>query len=104
MLTKQVLVGEQVTAARRQLTIGRGQCRDDPLGQHAVGGRWTSWATCLWVWVECHPLCVLDDHSCYALGLVARAQERTATVRDALGTLFRYYGLPWAILTDNGPS
>lgn len=50
-----------------------------------------------------HPLCVLDDHSRYALGLLACANEQSPTVQAALTTLFRTYGLPWAILTDNGP-
>lgn len=51
----------------------------------------------------CHPLSVLDDHSRYTVGLVACADEQDATVRAALTQLFRCYGLPRAILTDNGP-
>jgi transposase InsO family protein len=52
---------------------------------------------------RCHPLTVLDDHSRFLLGFVACADERDATVRAALAALFRRYGLPWRILTDNGP-
>lgn len=52
---------------------------------------------------RCHPLSVLDDHSRFLLGLVACADERDATVRAQLEALFRRFGLPWAILTDNGP-
>jgi transposase InsO family protein len=52
---------------------------------------------------RCHPLTVLDDHSRYLLGLVACADERTTTVQAALTALFRRYGLPWRMLTDNGP-
>jgi transposase InsO family protein len=52
---------------------------------------------------RCHPLSVVDDHSRFALGLIACADERDATVRAHLTALFRRYGLPWAILTDNGP-
>jgi transposase InsO family protein len=52
---------------------------------------------------RCHPLSVLDDHARFALGLVACADERDPTVRAILTALFRRYGLPWAILTDNGP-
>lgn len=52
---------------------------------------------------RCHPLTVLDDHSRFALGVVACPDERDATVRAALTALFRRYGLPWRILTDNGP-
>jgi transposase InsO family protein len=52
---------------------------------------------------RCHPLSVLDDHSRYLLALVACADEADQTVRGVLTTLFRRYGLPWRILTDNGP-
>lgn len=52
---------------------------------------------------RCHPLTVLDDHSRFAIGLVACADERFATVQAELTTLFRRYGLPRRILTDNGP-
>jgi transposase InsO family protein len=52
---------------------------------------------------RCHPLSVLDDHSRYLLGLTACADEQDGTVRATLTQLFRHYGLPWRILTDNGP-
>src|SRR5665213_1230877 len=51
---------------------------------------------------RCHPLTVLDDHSRYALGLEACGNEQDATVRERLVTLFRRYGLPFAMLMDNG--
>jgi transposase InsO family protein len=51
---------------------------------------------------RCHPLTVLDDHSRYALGLVACADEQTETVRAALTALFRRHGLPRQMLMDNG--
>jgi len=51
---------------------------------------------------RCHPLTVLDDHSRFALGLEACADERTGTVRNRLTAIFRRYGLPWRILADNG--
>ncbi len=51
---------------------------------------------------RCHPLTVLDDHSRYALGLAACADERAATVQDRLRAIFRRYGLPEAMLMDNG--
>ena len=50
-----------------------------------------------------HPLCILDDHSRYALGLFACPDEQGTTVQAHLITCFRRYGLPWAILSDNGP-
>jgi transposase InsO family protein len=52
---------------------------------------------------RCHPLTVLDDHSRFALGLEACADERWTTVQARLTELFRRYGLPWRILADNGP-
>jgi transposase InsO family protein len=51
---------------------------------------------------RCHPLTVLDDHSRYALGLQACADEKGATVRGHLVSTFRRYGMPQRILVDNG--
>jgi len=51
---------------------------------------------------RCHPLTVLDDHSRYALGLEACADERGATVQERLTGIFRRYGLPRKMLMDNG--
>lgn len=52
---------------------------------------------------RCHPLTMLDDHSRYNIALVACPDERRSTVRQALETAFRTYGLPDAMLADNGP-
>ncbi len=51
---------------------------------------------------RCHPLTVLDDHSRFALGLEACADERGLTVRERLTTIFRRYGLPQRMVMDNG--
>jgi transposase InsO family protein len=51
---------------------------------------------------RCHPLTVLDDHSRYSLGIQACSNEREHTVQNHLVTIFRRYGLPKRILTDNG--
>jgi transposase InsO family protein len=51
---------------------------------------------------HCYPLTVLDDHSRYVVGLRACANQRGETVREQLTELFRRYGLPRRILTDNG--
>jgi transposase InsO family protein len=59
---------------------------DQPLGQGRV-----------------HPLCVVDDHARYAVGLFACANERIGTVQPLLEHCFRVYGLPEAILADNAP-
>lgn len=50
-----------------------------------------------------HPLVLLDDHSRYVLGLWACENEQDSTVRGCLLQAFRRYGLPSAILCDNGP-
>ena len=51
---------------------------------------------------RCHPLTILDDHSRFALGLAACADERTQTVKQRLSTVFRLYGLPERMTMDNG--
>lgn len=50
-----------------------------------------------------HPLTLLDDHSRYALLVAACANEQQPTVQAQLTAAFRRYGLPHAILSDNGP-
>jgi transposase InsO family protein len=52
---------------------------------------------------RCHPLTVVDDHSRYAVVLVAFADERRHGVQAALEAAFRDYGLPERMLMDNGP-
>ena len=49
-----------------------------------------------------HPLTLLDDHSRFALTVTACADEQQTTVRDQLTAVFRRYGVPHVILTDNG--
>ena len=51
----------------------------------------------------CHPLTVLDDHSRYSLVLQACSNQRRPTVQTWLESAFRRYGLPRAMLMDNGP-
>jgi transposase InsO family protein len=52
---------------------------------------------------RCFPLTVLDDHSRYALEIGACGDEQGETVRARLEAVFRHYGLPQRILSDNGP-
>ena len=52
---------------------------------------------------RCHPLTVLDDHSRYALGIVACLNETFETVQQSLTAIFRRYGMPARMLMDNGP-
>jgi transposase InsO family protein len=51
---------------------------------------------------RCEPLTVSDAHSRFVL--VCRALPRTTqgSVRPVMEAIFREYGLPWAIRTDNG--
>jgi len=51
---------------------------------------------------RCHPLTVIDDHSRFCVGLKACGDETGANVKGHLQTIFRLYGLPKAILCDNG--
>ena len=51
---------------------------------------------------RCHPLTVIDDHSRFAVGLRACANEQWPTVQAELTALFRRYGLPRRMLADNG--
>lgn len=51
---------------------------------------------------RCHPLTVLDDHCRYSLGLAACGDETGLTVRTQLTSIFRRYGMPLAMLADNG--
>jgi len=52
---------------------------------------------------RCHPLTAIDDHSRFALVLDACADEQEKTVRERLTAGFRRYGMPFSMLTDNGP-
>jgi putative transposase len=51
---------------------------------------------------RCHPLTILDDHSRFNLALRACPNEQLGTVRQELTRVFETYGLPDAMLTDNG--
>jgi transposase InsO family protein len=49
-----------------------------------------------------HPLTLLDDHARFALTITACGDEQQSTAKDRLTTLFRRYGLPHILLSDNG--
>jgi len=51
---------------------------------------------------QVHPLTLLDDHSRFALLVAACGDQQTGTVRAHLTRVFTHYGLPRAILCDNG--
>lgn len=51
---------------------------------------------------RCHPLMLLDDHSRYCIGARACGNQRGETVRVELVSIFETYGLPEAMLMDNG--
>jgi transposase InsO family protein len=52
---------------------------------------------------RCHPLTVLDDHSRFNVVLWPSADETRGSVQTALTAAFDCYGLPEALLCDNGP-
>lgn len=51
---------------------------------------------------RCHPLTILDDHSRFLLCLDAKENEQYGGVYASLYRVFSEYGLPDAILCDNG--
>ncbi len=51
---------------------------------------------------RCHALTVIDDCSRFALGLEACVNQQGDTVQGRLTGLFRRYGLPQELLSDNG--
>ena len=50
----------------------------------------------------CHPLTITDDHSRFNICLKACSNQREQTVQQELINVFRRYGMPYMILTDNG--
>ncbi len=50
----------------------------------------------------CYPLTVLDDHSRFSLVLRACKNQQRETVQSRLTSAFERYGLPRAMLMDNG--
>lgn len=51
----------------------------------------------------CYPLTLVDDYSRFSLSVAACADQARGTVQDHLRHVFERYGLPQAILCDNGP-
>jgi transposase InsO family protein len=51
---------------------------------------------------RCHPLLLIDDHSRYCLAARACSNQQGETVRRELEGVFHEYGLPDAMLMDNG--
>ena len=52
---------------------------------------------------RCYPLTMLDDHSRFALAVLACPKISTELARPLLTNVFRRYGLPRRITCDNGP-
>lgn len=50
----------------------------------------------------CYPLTIIDDHSRFAIATQACPNQRRQTVKGHLQGVFGRYGLPEAILCDNG--
>jgi len=51
---------------------------------------------------QCHTFGMLDDHSRFNLVLAACGNQQSSTVKQLLTRAFKTYGLPEAILCDNG--
>ncbi|MDR8394680.1 IS481 family transposase, partial [Aliifodinibius sp. S!AR15-10] len=51
----------------------------------------------------CYPLTLIDDHSRFSLAVAGCPNQQRSTVQDRLRAVFDRYGLPEAILCDNGP-
>lgn len=51
---------------------------------------------------KCHPFCVVDDHSRFALGVFALSKTDGAGVGRRLREVFEQYGVPDSILMDHG--
>lgn len=51
----------------------------------------------------CYPLTLVDDYSRFSLAVSACADQKRNTVQQQLRCVFERYGLPQAILCDNGP-
>jgi transposase InsO family protein len=51
---------------------------------------------------QCHPLCVVDDHSRFAVGVYALATLARTSVEPALIDCFERHGVPQAMLMDRG--
>jgi putative transposase len=50
----------------------------------------------------CYPLTIMDHHTRYLLACQSHAGTRFKPTRETFDSLFREYGLPWRIRTDNG--
>jgi len=50
----------------------------------------------------CYPLTITDDNSRYNICLKACENQKEKTVKESLIYVFKRYGLPYKILTDNG--
>lgn len=51
----------------------------------------------------CYPLTLIDDHSRFSLAVAGCPDQQRSTVQEHLRSTFCRYGLPQAILCDNGP-
>jgi len=52
---------------------------------------------------RCYPLSVLDDCTRFVAGLYSCGDQKRETVQGCLEHAFQHYGLPHAMLMDNGP-
>lgn len=51
---------------------------------------------------RCYPLTILDDHSRFSPAIEACSNQKIATVQEKVQAVFRHYGMPLAMIADNG--
>jgi len=87
---------------RRRFPTGRGACVDASAPNEVWSIDFKGWFR-LQSGERCDPLTVTDNFSRFAIGCVALRQPRLELVQPALIRLFREYGLPLRMRSDNGP-
>lgn len=95
-----------VTRRRRRRAAGRPGGERGPCAAHVPNALWTldykgQFRTGDGRW--CYPLTIVDAASRFLLACVAHPAPTTAAAHRVLARCFRTYGLPTAILSDNGP-
>ena len=99
LLRRQGLVERRRRPRRTPQTVG---ALRQPVGPNSVWGADFKGHFRLGDGTRCHPLTVSDLHSRFLLRCQALPAEREALVRPVFEDIFRRYGLPECIRTDNG--
>lgn len=95
----------RIKRRRRRVVPGRGRLTSERLGAGAPNDVWTAdfkGHFRLGAGPYCYPLTVLDLHTHFLLGCVALPSVAVADTRAHFIRLFREFGLPRVVRTDNG--